>query len=240
MKKIFVYIGSRKKQGNTVKFTKSVTDRLNPNQYDIEYAFPQDYHIDFHDGNNNMFIDTNYSLKDDLKVLQNKILESDIFIIASPVYIHSMSADLKLFLERSAWWSHTLRLQGKPVIVMSTCSSNGVKTVIEPLSKVITFMGGNVIATANATQIPDRLNDKKWINEVTEEIVERIKKYSKLPNQSNKFLEKVFLGSKMNIKGQEELEKEEEVKLGELEFWRDTGMINFDSFQEYLKNKFGK
>ncbi|MBO8565677.1 NAD(P)H-dependent oxidoreductase, partial [Staphylococcus aureus] len=89
-------------------------------------------------GNNNMFIDTNYSLKDDLKVLQNKILESDIFIIASPVYIHSMSADLKLFLERSAWWSHTLRLQGKPVIVMSTCSSNGVKTVIEPLSKVIT------------------------------------------------------------------------------------------------------
>ncbi|KRN71783.1 hypothetical protein IV76_GL003300 [Carnobacterium maltaromaticum] len=235
MKKVFVLIGSRKKNGNTASFIKSVTDRLEDEHYDVEFAFPQDYDINFCDGSNDIFIDTDYSLNDELEILQNKILESDIFIIGSPVYVHSMSADLKLFIERSAWWVHTLRLQGKPVIVMSTCGSNGLKTVIEPLSEVITFMGGNVIATANATQIPDRLNDKVWIKEISEEIITRINTYSELPPMSNKFLEKVFNGSKLNILEQLKLEDKVNTKFGELVYWQKTGMINFDNFSSYLE-----
>ncbi|HGN7262169.1 flavodoxin family protein [Staphylococcus agnetis] len=243
MKKIFVFIGSRRKSGNTATFIKNVTNKLDTSKYIVEFAFPQDYNIHFNDGSDKQFFNTSYNLNDDLKILQNKILESDVLIIGSPVYVHSMSADLKLFLERSSWWAHTLRLQGKPVIVMSTCGSNGLKTVIGPLSEVMTFMGGNVIATANATQIPDRLNDKLWIEEVTNQIVDRIVEYSKLPNQSNQFLEKVFKGSKLQI--MEQLKVEEEAKinsvvLGELEFWKKTGMINYDTFKDYLEKEYRK
>lgn len=240
MKKVFVLIGSRRKEGNTVQFIRSVTDKLDNDMYKVEYAFPQDYVINFCDGNDECFIDTDYSLNDELEILQNKILESDILIIGSPVYVHSMAADLKLFIERSAWWVHTLRLQGKPVVVMSTCGSNGIKTVIEPLSEVVTFMGGNVIATANATQIPDLLNDRNWIKEVSEVIINRINKYSKLPPRSNKFLEKVFNGSKLNILEQLKLEKKVNTDFGELMYWKRTGMINFDSFEEYLTTMHGK
>ena len=79
MKKVFVLIGSRKKNGNTASFIKSVTDRLEDEHYDVEFAFPQDYDINFCDGSNDIFIDTDYSLNDELEILQNKILESDIF-----------------------------------------------------------------------------------------------------------------------------------------------------------------
>lgn len=240
LKKVFVLIGSRKKDGNTASFIKNVTERLNNEIYDVEYAFPQDYSIHFNNGSDEGFTNTEYSLNDDLAILQNKILESDVFIVGSPVYVHSMSADLKLFLERSAWWAHTLRLQGKPIVVMSTCGSNGLSTVTEPLSEVMTFMGGNVIATANATQIPDRINDKQWLKEVSEEIVKRIDTYSKLPNQSNKFLEKVFYGSKLNIIEQQKAEEEAKnanLVLGELVFWKETNMIQYDKFSEYLESK---
>lgn len=243
LKKVFVLIGSRKKNGNTATFIRNVTNKLDEKKYEVEYAFPQDYNIHFNDGSDNQFINTSYSLNDDLEIIQKKILESDVFIIGSPVYVHSMSADLKLFLERTSWWAHTLRLQGKPVVVMSTCGSNGLKTVIEPLSEVITFMGGNVIATANATQVPDRLNDKVWIEEVTNEIVERIIKFSKLPNKSNKFLEKVFYGSKLQINEQLKMEdeaKKNNVVLGELEFWKKTRMIRYDTFKEYLDKEYRK
>lgn len=237
MKKVFVLVGSRKREGNTAKFIQSVTSRLDQTIYNIEFAFPQDYDISICDGNEDCFINVNYGMNEALKKLQDKVLKADILIVGSPVYVHSMSADLKLFIERSAWWVHTLRLQGKPVVVMSTCGSNGQKTVIEPLSEVMTFMGGNVIATANATQTPDHLNDKKWIEEVSSTIADRIKKYTKLPNSSNPFLEKVFNGSKLNILEQAKIATNVDTHLGELEYWNKTGMIHFDNFRDYLSSQ---
>lgn len=79
--------------------------------------------------------------RDDISLLENKILSSDIFIVASPVYLHYMSGDLKMILDRLSWWAHTLRLQGKPVVVLSTNGSNGETSVTEPLSEIMTVMG---------------------------------------------------------------------------------------------------
>lgn len=234
MKKIFVLNGSRRKNGNTASFIKKITEKFDKSSYEIEFAFPQDYNITFCDGDERCFIDLNHNLEDDLEKLQNKILESDVLIIGSPVYVHSMSSDLKLFIERSAWWAHTLRLGGKPVVVISTCGSNGLKTVTEPLSEIMTFMGGNVIANANAIQALNHFNDEIWLKEVTDTIVERINKFVELPNISNKFLEDVFNGSKLNILEQLKLNEELGVELGELAYWQETGMINFDTFEDYL------
>ncbi|MFB8726115.1 flavodoxin family protein [Enterococcus casseliflavus] len=236
MKKIFVLIGSRRKEGNTANFIRRITDKFECESFEIEYVFPQDYDITACDGDNKCFIDLNHNSNDELKKLQKKILDSDIFIVGSPVYVHSMTSDLKLFIERSAWWAHTLRLGGKPVVVISTCGSNGLKTVTEPLSEIMTFMGANVIANANAVQALGHFDDEVWLKEVTETIIERIKKYVQLPPMSNRFLEQVFTGSKLNILEQLKVQEELGIELGELEYWKKSGMINFDSFEDYLIN----
>lgn len=237
MKKVFVLIGSRHKKGNTIKFAKSIIEKLDKNEFETEYAIPQDYKIRPCVGCHDCFINARCSLGDKIELLQKKILRADVFVIASPVYLHYMTADLKLILDRLSWWSHTLRLQGKPVVVLSTCSSNGFTTVLEPLSEIMNFMGGNVIATANAAQLPNQINNKEWLNEVSLEISNRITEFAYLAPQSNSYIEKVFSNTKIAMIQQEEFSKRSNMELGESKYWRETGMLEFDSFKEYLEAK---
>lgn len=237
MKKVFVLIGSRNKEGNTIKFVKSISGKLNKNEFRIEYAVPQDYKIRPCVGCHECFINTRCSIKDEVELLQEKMLSADVLVVASPVYLHYMTADLKLIFDRSSWWAHTLRLQGKPVVVLSTCSSNGFTTVLEPLSNIISFMGGNVIATANASQLPNQINNEDWLNEVSQEIANRINKFAYLPPQSNSVVEKVFSNAKFLMIQQEKDSKSFNIELNECKYWRETGMFEYDTFKDYLEAK---
>ncbi|MFD2386801.1 flavodoxin family protein [Enterococcus rivorum] len=166
---------------------------MSQSEFIIEYLFPQDFKIRPCIGCQQCFIRTRCVQKDDLSLLQEKILSADLFVIASPVYLHYMTADLKLILEKSSWWAHTLRLQGMPVVILSTCGTNGHHTVINALSQIMNFMGGNVIAKSNAAQFPDQINNERWLKEVASEITHRIIKYTDKHPQSNKYLEQVFV-----------------------------------------------
>lgn len=234
-KKIFILIGSRQKRGNTFIFTKSIVEKLL--DYDVEYVFPQDLKIQPCIGCQTCFQTTSCILKDDLKKLQDKMLKADILIIASPVYLHYVSGDLKIILDRLASWTHTMKLQGKPVVVLSTNDTNGHKSAVEPLCEIMTFMGGNVIANANASQYPNQIGNEEWISEVSGKISDRIKNYVELPPQSNPILEKVFSVSKSNILQQRNYKNEfPDIPFRELSFWEETGMINFQTFGEYLNS----
>ncbi len=241
MKKIFVLIGSRRKNGNTAGFAKRITDRLDKEKFEVEYAFPQDFNIAPCIGCSQCFLRTECVSNDDLRLLHEKILESDVFIIASPVYMHYFTADLKLIIDKSSWWAHTLRLQGKPVVILSTCGTNGHDTVINALDKLITFMGGNVIACSNAAALPRQLGNDKWMQEVSEEIANRINKYAYIPHQSNTDLEELFPHMKAAALMQKAQSEEDGYSIDEFNeyiYWRDTGMINYDSFDKYLNEKY--
>lgn len=240
MKKIFVLVGSRRKTGNTTAFAKRVTDRLDKEKFEVEYAHPQDFRIAPCVGCENCFTKADCVSKDDLQVLQKKIIDSDVFVIASPVYMHYFTADLKLIIDKLSWWAHTLRLQGKPVVVLSTCGTNGHNTVIKPLSMIMTYMGGNVIACANAALYPKQIGNDEWMEEVSEKIVRRINKYAHIPHQSNKDIEKLFPYVKRAALDQKLMRDEYglNIEFGEYNYWRDTGMINYDSFEDYLKEKY--
>ncbi|RKM55304.1 flavodoxin family protein [Butyrivibrio sp. X503] len=240
MKKIFVLNGSRQKKGNTATFIKRITERLDKDVFEVEYAHPQDYKIAPCLGCSKCFLNTKCVSDDDLEKLQKKILESDVFIIASPVYMHYMTADLKLIIDKLSWWAHTLRLQGKPVVILSTCCSNGHGTVISPLSKFITHMGGNVIACSNAALDPDQLKNEEWMEKVSSEIASRIRKYAFIPHDSNEDIEMAFKYTRLGfLKYREQLMKDDSIPTyEEYEYWNNTGMINFDTFEDYLKEKY--
>lgn len=234
MKKIVALIGSRRKHGNTVSFIQAILRDLPKEDYSIEYIFPQDFQIHSCIGCGSCFSTIECTIKDELPLLQKKILDSDLCIVASPVYVHYMTADLKIILDRCSWWVHTLRLQGKPIVVLSTCDCNGYRTVIEPLSEIMTFMGGNVIATANGSQIPNQLNNEQWLNSISDKISKRIKKYIELPPQSNKFLENNFSCMKQCMIWKDELLKAQKVRNREVDYWKESGMLRCESFSDYL------
>lgn len=237
MKKIFVLNGSRRKNGNTIKFIKNIMNYVDNELFEIEYAFPQDFKIKPCSGCHQCFIDTRCSVKDDLNLIQEKILSADVFIIASPVYMHYMTADLKFILDKLSYWAHIFKLQGKPVVVISTCSTNGHNSVIDPLSNMMKLMGGNVIASANAAQIPNQIRNETWLAKVSKEISSRIQKYAFLPIQSTTYLDNIFKITKSSILEQEQASTEYGFVAGEVEYWKETGMLKCNTFSEYLNKK---
>lgn len=237
IKNIFILNGSRRKRGNTANFSKLITNSLSKDEFEIEYGHPQDFIIKPCVGCHQCFVKANCSTSDDMSLLKEKILKADVFIIASPVYLHYMTADLKLMLEKIAYWAHMFRLQGKPVVVLSTCSSNGHETVIKPLSHLMKMMGGNVIAAVNAAQVPNQLDNKEWLQEICQEVAKRIQKYADLPAQSTPVLDGIFKNSKVAILEQEKTSLDYGITAGEVEYWKESGMLEFETFTDYLESK---
>lgn len=235
MKSITIVNGSRNKSGNTQKFIKTILDKLKSNEWIYEWVFPQDYKIlPIYETFTQQYDENS----DDMKIIQNKVLESDLLIIASPVYIHSMSSDLKLIIERISSWAHTLMLQGKPVVVLSTCESNGFDKVIRPLSELMTYMGGNVIATSNASLI-NEFNDPKQLNRIAIEISDRIENSTNCPPQSNKFIEKNFFIMKSIIQERIEQRKLNKQPLDDEEsHWISENMMKYNTFSSFLEGEY--
>lgn len=238
VKKVLALIGSRRKNGNTAKFVNSICEKFDSSEVEKEIIFPQDLSLRPCLGCNECFINACCDLEDDMVSLRDKILKSDAFIIASPVYIHNISADLMLILERISWWTHILCLSGKPVVALSTCSGNGFDTVISLLEKYLTMMGGNVIVKKNASEFPHQIHSNEWLKQTSQEIYEEMNKYLQLPPQSSRMLERAFEINKSRIMEQMAYEDEHNVELGECRYWRESGMIGFNCFQDYLDYKF--
>ncbi|WP_418129431.1 NAD(P)H-dependent oxidoreductase (plasmid) [Staphylococcus sp. HKU1] len=234
MKKILIINGSRDKEGNTQYFISRILENIS-NQYNIEWIFPQDYTLfPIYEANK----DDYHKNKDDYYKLEKEIENSNLLIVSSPVYMHNVSSDIKLLLERFSSWSHTLKLNGKPVIVLSTCESNGFNKVIEPLSQILTYMGGNVIATSNASVIKE-LHNEDDLKKISKEIGNRINEYINKPPQSNKYIEKTFQSMKkiMNYRINTLRSSDSQQYDSEEKYWIETELIKFDSFEAYIKSK---
>ena len=82
---------------------------------------------------------------DDMKIIKEKMLQSDIILFASPVYAHNLSGIMKNFLDRITYWIHLMRLHNKLGIVVASTSQSGGQTVTNYLKMFLTWLGVNVI-----------------------------------------------------------------------------------------------
>ncbi|KRM00752.1 hypothetical protein LG045_07935 [Limosilactobacillus gastricus] len=235
MRRITVLNGSVNRKGNTQYFIEEILRGI-PKEIDRQFFFASDYMFPLvYKG----LYDPEYSRKvagDNIYSLQESILESNLLIIASPVYMHNISSNLKLVIEKLSTWSHILRLDGKPVVVLSTCSTNGDTTVTSYLCKVISTMGGNIIANCNANGF--QLHDEVWLNDVTNKI--RSKIICSIGNslQSNYYIEEVFKGMKLIMNDRIGSDVPNSFAEEESTYWVKSGLINYDSFQKFLDDKY--
>jgi multimeric flavodoxin WrbA len=81
------------------------------------------------------------ALKDDLPLIQQKLLESDMIILGSPVYVEQVSAQMKAFIDRIFIWLHTLRLIGKPSLTVVTTAGSGIQATENYLNNVLYLLG---------------------------------------------------------------------------------------------------
>lgn len=57
--------------------------------------------------------------------IKRKILQSDLIVLGSPVFMNNVSGQMKAFIDRMFLWMHAMRLIGKPFIVTTTTVYSG-------------------------------------------------------------------------------------------------------------------
>lgn len=89
--------------------------------------------------------------QDDMEMIRNEMLSSDIVVLGSPVYVHDVSGSMKNFIDRFVVWMYLYRLVGKIAVTVSTSVSNGNRYVDEYLSKIMKIMGANVAGSISVS-----------------------------------------------------------------------------------------
>jgi len=100
--------------------------------------------------------------QDDMEMIRNEMLSSDIVVFGSPVYVHDVSGAMKNFIDRFVVWMYLYRLVGKIAVTVSTSVSNGNRYVDEYLSKIMKIMGANVAGSisVNMADSSEEINDQ--------------------------------------------------------------------------------
>lgn len=237
MKKITAYIGSRRgKNSNTYKFTKEILEATKKKLESVEYEIITSDQIDIKPctGCKSCFSkeECEFDKYDDMGKLRQKLIDSDFVIFGSPVYAHNISGDLKTFFDRTSYWMHLMRLHGKGSMVLSTTGTNGHTTAIDYMSHIVHYFGTKLVAKYNcAVGYPAQFSDKEWMENTTNLLSDEIVKTLNNPIESDKNLEAVFKAMK-NLMS---VYREQNIESGELDYWEKSGLINCDSFAEFLE-----
>ena len=124
---------------------------------------------------------------DDCAELKRKILDCDIFLFGSPVYLWAMSGIAKSLLDRISYWTHRFELMGKLCIVFSTTDTSYGPEVAAELEKLVSFTGAITINGGCSTY--------RGMQKDPEEIAERaLDLYRDPASGVTMFQQRAFLG----------------------------------------------
>lgn len=100
MKKILVISSSPRKGGNSDLLCDEFIKGAKSSGHSVEKLFIRDNNIKYCTGCEHCFETKKCILKDDMDDIQNKMIESDIIVLSSPLYFYTMTAQLKTLIDR--------------------------------------------------------------------------------------------------------------------------------------------
>ena len=183
MNKIFIYAGVRNRNSKTLEYTKRLSSIISSrNNVDIYFRTPFNSELEISNSDSEELFKKGIDRQsdaDDGCIIKKELLDSDIIIISSPVYLQNVSVDTKNFIERIGGWSHLFRLAGKFVVTLDVSESNGSDNVSEYLRDIFSYMGGQILHQVSITNsLKDIAEDQ--LMEATykiEDVLERKIKY---------------------------------------------------------------
>ena len=243
--KIFVYAGSCNKHSTTAilaeRLVKTVEEVTNL-RVSADIFSGSNAHIEECVGCTQCFMKGKCTLdvRDDLPVLRKKMLEADCIILGSPVYFHSVSGNMKKYMDRLSYWTHVMELAGKTGVVISTSGGNGLRFVSDYLKKFMDYMGivnvGTIEAATYNAEYLKAQNVEEKLRPQFLAVAERIRAIyedGEIP-QPDDLQRTVF---KMNNKKYKELEEYKE-EVAEVRNWLDKGYTDYAGFDDLIADMF--
>ena len=141
MKVIGIHGSPRKKASNTLKLIQAVLDGAQEEGAKTEVIDICKLDIGFCTGCLSCFATGDCVYDDDVASLLKKMKKADGIVLGSPVYIDSVTAQLKRWIDRSANTMHCMMLLGKYGCAVSTSGGFKEQEVVDYLNHVITDLG---------------------------------------------------------------------------------------------------
>ncbi len=166
---------------------------------------------------------------DSMGCIREKILEADLIVLLSPVYLNNVSGAMKTFLDRIGSWVHTLQLSGKIGIVVTVTDQSGQEFVTYYLQKILSHMGCNVVGEYKVVAL-EGLGQEEVVERIVSNIVKAFSEQEQYKSTGD--LEKLFQYTKERyVNADMEQYKDESY---EIKYWYDSGMAECETFQEVL------
>lgn len=229
--KIFAYVGSRKHNSATLRNTKNfihLFEKIRNEKIDYIIKTPQESNINECTGCGFCFEQLFCKFDDDMIQIINEIRDSDIIILGSPVYFHSISGSMKVFIDRISYLTHFFGFIGKVGITIDTSDTNGNIYVRDYLSKALEYLGVSVVTNLS---IEEGLYDNKIKERTILQMAKKLnfaiesKEFIVSPMQDSiysSFIDYV-ISDKMSVK--------------EKAYWEDNYINNYRNFRECFNDK---
>lgn len=231
--KIFVYNGSNRGKASLGEVYANTLNNLMKKTSDIQFYYHSAKNTEIKTcmGCRNCFDQLNCHLNDDMEQLKTEMINSDVIILISPVFFHSVSGSMKNFIDRITYWSHSMRLIGKVGVVVSVSDGNGNEFVNGYLKKVLMYLGVSIIDEVSirllrlSTTTFDEfaLNSKKIITKA-------IKDEQFVFTEFQEMIFKYYKIAYSNL----------EINTNEAKFWRQSGLSEYNTFQEAFVHEYAK
>jgi len=129
-----IILGSSKSFGETRKTIETIINNINVPIIDLNTLNISQY--DYEHKNQN----------DDYITLMERVIEHDIIVLATPVYWYSMSAIMKIFIDRISDLLHLrkdigYKLRGKKLFVIASYGGSSTKGFGDTFEQICNYMG---------------------------------------------------------------------------------------------------
>lgn len=172
MKKITAFIGTQTKRATYLAVQEFEKNLRQCEEIDFEYVFLGDYHLEFCKGCMNCLNrgEELCPLKDDRDVLLAKIEQSDGIVLATPNYAFQVTALMKNFLDRFAYFYHRPKFFDKTctaIVTQGIFGGNKIRKYLETMGRNFGFQvtKGSCLTTWNPMTEPQK---KRLIGEMKE------------------------------------------------------------------------
>ena len=238
MLKIFSFVAScAGEKSHTASFSDTLAEAIQKElgkegeKASYERLTGADIRIDYCRSCDNCFLKGSCSLDtgDDMAMLKQKILDCDIFLLGTPVYLWQMSGLAKSFLDRISYWTHRYELLGKPAVVFSTTDTSYGPEVSAELAKLLRFTGAPVIDAGTESM--------GGIEIPPEETAKKLTELWKNPGSGITFLQQnAFLSRVIMVRKYLRLHKDDKEIVDEMKVFKDRGLDRYVLLEEAIRD----
>lgn len=159
MKKIVAIVGSPRPNGNTSYLTDKALEEAAANGCEVEKIFLCKYKINPCLGHDRCESYAKCKIEDDIPMILEKWRTADGTILATPVYYYTMTAQMKIFIDRNYFfYTHDIPLESKCMGLIVVAGEAGIDLTVRALKRCFRTKGATsaddwLIASGCATNV---------------------------------------------------------------------------------------